>query len=151
MRSAVIRLALVCAVAACLLPMPSLAAPPEVHGGPCRYDVFPGAATFVAVAPLPPAAHGDAVPTPYPPLAVTYRFTPAAPIANEPLYRPDAVHTLTLVNSMPPGPRFVAKYGIAPGAVVPCELHIIRQGTCTPVVHVFPGIDRTDYFELTQQ
>lgn len=143
MRSAVIRLVLVCAVAACLLPQPALAAPAAMCGGPCRYDVFPGTATFITVAPLPPDALGETMPTPYPPLAVTYRFTPTAPIVNEPLYQPDVVHTLTLVNNMPPGPRFVAKYGIVPGAVVPCELHIIRQGTCTPVVHVFRGMMET--------
>jgi len=89
-------------------------------------------------------------PTPYPPLAVTFTFAPDTPIIGEPLYQPDRPQTLTLVNGMPPGPQFAARYGIAAGRVLPCELHIIRQGTCTPALYVFPGIDRTDYFELSQ-
>ena len=149
MLSAALRLAVLCALTACLLPCPAGAAPPELVGGPCRYDVFAGTATFVTVTAWQPGSPTEGIPTPYPPLAVTYRFTPDAPIVDEPLYRPDVAHALTLVNSMPPGPRFVAKYGIAPGKTVPCELHIIRQGTCTPAIHVFPGINRADTFELT--
>lgn len=151
MRSTALFLALVCTLAACLLPAVARAAPPGKVGGPCRYDVFAGTAAFVSVVPWQPASPSEGVPTPYPPLTVTYRFTPDAPVVGEPLYRPDVLNTLTLVNSMPPGPRFTAKYGIAPGKIVPCEMHIIRQGTCTPVIHVFPGIDRADYFELTNQ
>ena len=151
MFSTAIRFALVCALAACLVPTLGTAAESPLRGGPCRYDVFPGTATFVSVAPWQPASPTEGVPTPYPPITVTYRFTPDAPIVGEPLYTPGKLFALTLVNSMPPGPKFIAKYGIAPGKVVPCQTHIIRQGTCTPVVHVFPGIDRTDYFELTDR
>jgi len=149
MRSAILRLILICSLAACLPPLPARAATPGLVGGPCRYDVFPGAATFTEVAPRQPATPNETGDTPYPPLTVTYRFIPSAPVTGEPLYRPDILSTLTLANGLPPGPRFIAKYGIAPGAVVPCELHVIRQGTCTPVIHVFPGIDRADFFELT--
>jgi hypothetical protein len=149
MFSTPLRLVVLCALAACLLPAAAGAAAVGLRGGPCRYDVFPGAATIVSVVPWQPASPTEGIPTPYPPLTVTFRFTPEAPIVGEPLYAPDKLFTLTLVNSMPPGPKFTAKYSIAPGAVVPCQLHIIRQGTCTPVVHVFPGIDLTDYFELT--
>ena len=119
-------------------------------GGPCRYDNFPGKATIVSVAPWRPDAPGQGSPTPYPPLAVAFTFAPDAPIAGEPLYRPGIEHALTLVNGMPPGPRFAAKYGIAPGKAFACRLRLIRQGTCTPVLFAFPDIDQTDYFELTK-
>ena len=136
-------------VALACLPALAHAAGPERVGGPCRYESYPGTAAFMDVKAWQPESPTAGVPTPYPPLAVTFTFTPAQPIANEPLYRPGAVHTFTLVNSMPPGPRFTAKYGITAGAVVPCELRVIREGTCTPVVLEFPGIDRADYFELS--
>ncbi|MGE4536391.1 MAG: hypothetical protein AB7D37_04890 [Desulfovibrio sp.] len=131
-------------------PMDALAgvAAPRV-GGPCTYADFPGKAVIVAVTPRPldtPAT--SAIPTPYPAFDVTYTFTPDTPIAGEPLYTPGRTYTLTLVNGMAPGPRFLQKYGIAPGKVLPCRLRVIRQGTCTPVLFTFPGIDRTDYFEL---
>jgi len=148
MRSTLALLALACLFAAWLPPRPAPAAPPEMVGGPCRYDVFPGTANFVSITPWQPDDAGQDVPTPYPPLTVTYRFTPSAPIAGEPLYKPGQTQTFTLTNGMPPGPRYLAKHSIAAGQTVPCELHIIRHGTCTPTVHVFPGIDRADYFEL---
>lgn len=119
-------------------------------GGPCRYADFPGQAVITAVSPWQPDAPGQTAGTPYPPLRVTFTFTPVMPLEGEPLYRPGRAHTLTLVNGMPPGPRFVAKYGIAPGKVFPCLLRVIRQGTCTPVLFAFPAIDQTDYFELRQ-
>jgi hypothetical protein len=142
-------LAALLAVCFCLGPSLALAASPGRVGGPCRYDSFPGTATFLSVAPWQPGSPAAGVPTPYPPLAVTFQFVPQEPVTGEPLYKPDAVHTFTLVNSMPPGPRFAAKYGLKAGAAVPCQLRIIREGTCTPVLYEFPGIDRTDYFELT--
>ncbi|UJX40243.1 hypothetical protein K9F62_16280 [Desulfovibrio sp. JY] len=118
-------------------------------GGPCTYADFPGKAVIVAVTPRPldtPATR--AIPTPYPAFDVTYTFTPDTPIAGESLYTPGRTYTLTLINGMAPGSRFLQKYGIAPGKVFPCRLRVIRQGTCTPVLLTFPGIDRTDYFEL---
>jgi hypothetical protein len=142
---------ILCALTVWITPCPALAGSPVgLVGGPCRYDTFTGKATIVSIAPRQNRKAGEDPTTPYAPLTVIYTFTPDAPIANEPLYKPDVRHTLTLVNGMPPGPRFVAKYGLAPGQVVACELRIIRQGTCTPVIYDFPGIDRTDYFELTQ-
>lgn len=148
LRSSLLLLSAVITVFACL-PALARAAGPERVGGPCRYESYPGTATFVDVKPWQPESPTAGVPTPYPPLAVTFTFTPAQPITNEPLYKPGVVHTFTLINSMPPGPRFAAKYGITAGTAVPCQLRVIREGTCTPVVLEFPGIDRADYFELT--
>jgi hypothetical protein len=118
-------------------------------GGPCRYASFPGKATIVSVVPVPPGEAGNFPPTPYPPLVVTFTFAPDTPLDGAPLYKPGAPHTFTLANGMPPGPRYVEKYGLAPGNILPCELRSIRQGTCTPALHVFPGIDVADYFERT--
>jgi hypothetical protein len=143
--------AVLCALAVFLAPCPAAAGQqPTLVGGPCRYDTFAGKATIVSIEPGQTPKTGAEAAPPYTPLTVTYTFTPSAPITGEPLYKPDVAHTLTLVNGMQPGSRFVAKYGLSPGKIVPCELRIIRQGTCTPVLYVFPGIDLTDYFELTR-
>ncbi len=140
---------ILCALCVALLSLagPSGASAQQRVGGPCRYAVFPGKAVIASVAPGNTEA---GVATPYPPLAVSFVFTPESPITGEPLYRPGVPQQLTLVNSMPPGPRFAAKYGLAAGRELPCELHIIRQGTCTPTLYRFPGVDLTDYFELGQ-
>lgn len=122
---------------------------PMLLGGPCAYDAYPGKAVILAVSPEPRDADTTRGPaTPYPGYAVTYRFTPDAPITGQPLYRPGEVRTLTLVNDMAPGPRFLQKYAIAPGRTFPCQLRVIRQGTCTPALYAFPTIDLSDYFEL---
>ena len=51
------------------------------------------------------------------------------------------------MNSWYPGPRFLERYGIAAGKSFACTLNVISQGTCTPAVFDFQGIDRADYFE----
>lgn len=147
-------LSLLSVALAALAGLPALAAPADAAslervGGPCRYESYPGTATFMDVKAWQPESPTAGVPTPYAPLTVTFQFVPNQPITDVPLYRPGAVHTFTLINSMPPGPRFADKYGIKACATVPCELRVIREGTCTPVVFEFPGIDRADYFELT--
>ena len=120
-------------------------------GGPCAYAAYPGKAVILAASPEPRDAATTRGPaTPYPGYTVTYSFIPDAPITGEPLYRPGEVRTLTLVNGMAPGPRFLQKYAIAPGRTFACQLRVIRQGTCTPVLYTFPTIDLTDYFELKE-
>jgi len=54
------------------------------------------------------------------------------------------------MNSWYPGPRFLERYGIAAGKSFACTLNVISQGTCTPAVFDFQGIDRADYFETEQ-
>ncbi len=78
---------------------------------------------------------------------MAFTFASDAPIIGVPLHSPGATHFLTLLDGRAPGPRFTAKYGLAPGRILPCELRVIRQGACTPVVFTFPGIDLGDYFE----
>ncbi len=141
-------LAILCFLAACLVSHRAMAGTEAMVGGPCRYTSFPGKATIVSVEPVPPGDSGNFPPTPYPPLAVTFTFAPDAPIVSEPLCTPGSPLAFTLANGLPPGSRYVEKYGLAPGSILPCELRCIRHGTCTPALHVFPGIDSADYFEL---
>lgn len=106
-------------------------------GGPCAYADFPGKATITAITPLAGGNQG----LPYPGLTVTFTFTPDQPMAGEPLYVPDKVQHLTLAGGRAPGQRFVDTYKLRPGLSLPCQLRLIRQGTCTPVLFEFPGID----------
>jgi len=39
------------------------------------------------------------------------------------------------------------KYHIAEGSDVACQLNLITQGTCSPIVYTFTAIDTADYFE----
>lgn len=102
-------------------------------GGPCRYDMVAGTATVVAVTPQTAGNRLD----------VTFTFAPEKPITNEPLYVPGKVWHLTLIGGQEPGPRFVQKYNIRPDTTLPSRMRVIREGTCTPVVFDFPGIDLT--------
>ena len=107
-------------------------------GGPCAYVDYPGKATIVAVTAQQRA--GNDVPG----LEVTFTFVPDAPITDDRLYEPGRTYPLTLTGGQAPGPRFVAKHDLRPGRALPCRLRTIRQGTCTPVLFDFPGIDLTD-------
>jgi len=105
----------------------------QLVGGPCRYDDIAGQATIVAVTPQETGNRLD----------VTFTFRPNTPLVSEPLYEPAKVWHLTLVSGQAPGPRFVKRYGIRPGRVLPGRMRLIRKGTCTPVLFAFPGMDLT--------
>ena len=114
-------------------------------GGPCTYADHPGTATILAVTPAAPGK--DASAPPYPGMTVTYAFKAAGSLPPQGIHLAGKVPTLTLVNGWAPGRRFLEKYGIRPGAALPCVLRVITSGTCTPLLFAFPGIDLADYFE----
>jgi len=117
-------------------------------GGPCSYADFPGKIDVIAVEPSPRTGAG--VPAlPYLPYRVVFTFTPRKAI-NHALYKPAKTYELTLAGGEAPGPRFLKKYGVRPGAQFKTELHLITAGTCSPVVFTFHGIDVHDRFESKQ-
>lgn len=124
---------------------------PQRVGGPCQYIDIPGTARIISVQPLPPSA---AVPpgSAYQPYAVLFTFTPA-PSATSTVSSPEAQalagrsHSLTLSGGAPPGPQFLRKYAIRPGAAFACEAHIIRKGTCTPILFTLQGVNMFDRSE----
>ena len=123
------------------------ALPQTIVGGPCRYGEFPGKATITAITPRPDPQRS----LPYPGLDVTFTFTPDEPIAGDPLYVPGKTYPLTLAGGRAPGKRFVEKYGLHPGMTLPCQLRLIRQGTCTPVLFEFPGINLASDIDFSQK
>lgn len=114
-------------------------------GGPCAYSDYPGTATIISVGALPKddATQPDSTSRH---CRVQFTFSPTQPIAHR-LYAQDKVHELTLSGGTPPGPRYLKKYAIAPGATFAAELHLIDSGTCSPVAFTLTGIDLTDHFE----
>ncbi len=68
-----------------------------------------------------------------------------------PLYKPAKTYELTLAGGDAPGPKFLKKYGIRPGARFRTQLHLITAGTCAPIVFTFHGIDVHDRFESKQE
>lgn len=121
-----------------------------IVGGPCAYRDIPGSAHITSVettATSSEQAHLNGGPG-YAGLEVNFAFTPDAPITDANLKDWAArEHTLRLTNSWYPGPRYVAKYGLASGKSFPAVLKAITHGTCTPFLFAFPGIDQADYFE----
>ncbi|MFZ5427470.1 MAG: hypothetical protein ACOZEN_10870 [Thermodesulfobacteriota bacterium] len=115
-------------------------------GGSCSYADFPGKAAIISVTPIPqPEARLARLP--YQPHRVVFIFTASVPVPHG-LYKPGHAHELTLSGGAAPGPEFLKKYGIRPGASFPAELHLITSGTCSPVVFTFRGIDVFDHFEM---
>lgn len=115
-------------------------------GGPCTYADFPGKIDVITVEPIPRAGAG-APALPYQPFRVVFTFKPSGAVKH-PLYKPAKTYELPLAGGEAPGPAFLKKYGIRPGAQFKTELHLITAGTCSPVVFTFHGIDVHDRFEL---
>jgi hypothetical protein len=119
-------------------------------GARCTYVEHPGTCTIVSIEKTQDSiaqASLDGGPG-YEGLTVT--FTYAGATANDDgLVRQalEGKHELRLMNSWYPGPRFLERYGIATGKSFACTLNVISQGTCTPTVFDFQGVDRADYFE----
>ena len=131
-----------------MLPGPACGQATRV-GGPCAYSDYPGTAMIVSVEPVPPSANTSAD-SPYQPYRVRFTFAPAEPVPHR-LYARGKVHELTLSGGTSPGPRFLEKYAITPGAAFAAKLHLIDSGTCSPVAFTFTGIDVSDHFELKKR
>ncbi len=139
-----------CLLAAFLAVSPGQAPAREaLVGGPCAYDTFPGTATVISVEAIPRSRNlQDRLP--YQPFRVLFTFEPSKPVSH-PLYRPGQAHELTLSGGTPPGPAFLKKYGIRPGAAFRAQLHLITSGTCTPATFTLRGVDVFDQFEFKQR
>jgi hypothetical protein len=119
-------------------------------GGKCAYVEHPGSCTIEGAVKTPDSiaqALLNGGPG-YEGLTVTFTYASAA-AGDDGLVRQalEGKHELRLMNSWYPGPRFLERYGIAAGKSFACSLNVISQGTCTPTVFDFQGIDRADYFE----
>lgn len=122
----------------------------ERVGGACRYVDHPGMCTIDGVertADSIAQASVNGGPG-YEGLCVTFSYA-GVDVGDDPLARRalSERHELRLTNSWYPGPRFLARYGIAAGKSFACTLSVIAKGTCTPLTFEFLGVDRADYFE----
>ncbi len=119
-------------------------------GGGCAYESFPGTCTITAVSKTPVSISQQTIaggPV-YAGFDVKFKYAGEAPNDNALVRQAlGRQHDLRLANSWYPGPRFLAKYAIAPGKAFGCALKVIRTGSCTPTVFQFSAIDQTDYFE----
>lgn len=133
-------------LATLLLSFPAtLNAQAQRMGGPCSYADFPGKISIIAVEPIP-QKQAAKPPLPYQPHRVVFTFSPKGAVDHG-LYVRGKTYELTLAGGEAPGPKFLRKYGIRPGAQFRTELHLITSGTCSPVVFTFHGIDVHDRFE----
>ena len=119
---------------------------PRMVGGPCQYKSYPGRAEIISIRKVEPGPVQGA--PPYDPFEVKFSFRCDGKIEEPHAQVEGKEHLLTLKNSFYPGARFLQKYGIQVGRVFDCNLMVIQQGTCTPVIFDFPAIDLGDYFEL---
>lgn len=105
----------------------------RVVGGPCSYESYPGKAEVVSVRKgddgydVKFTFHSENTPR------ETYARVEGKP------------HCLLLTNGSRPKLRFLKKYGIESGKMLPCNLEVIVKGTCTPVLFKFPTVDLIDY------
>ena len=119
---------------------------PRMVGGPCQYKSYPGRAEIISIRMVEPGPVQGA--PPYDPFEVKFSFRSDGKIEESHAQVEGKEHLLTLTNSFYPGTRFLQKYGITVGQVFDCNLMVIQQGTCTPIIFDFPAMDLGDYFEL---
>ena len=124
-------------------------APAQPGSGPRKYVDYPGTATIVAVDKAPdddPQGRGAAVAG----YVVRYAFKPKATVKEELGRAWLARHPqqeFLLSSGWRPGPEYLKKYGIEKGKAMPATMHVIVQGTSTPVLIDLDGVDATDFFE----
>lgn len=122
-------------------------------GGACSYREVPGTTTIVTVAKTPASvqqARTTGGPG-YEGVEVSFKFKPSRPITDKAVRNfNQSTHTLRLTNSWYPGRRYIDKYHLSLGRIMPATLKIRTSGACTPMFFSFPEIDLADYFERAQ-
>lgn len=133
--------------AATLLGWTAAAAQPG--SGPRKYVDYPGTATIESIERAPdddPQGRGQAAAG----YVVRFSFKPKMPVKEE-LGRTWLARNprpeFLLASGWRPGPEYLAKYGIERGKAMPATMHVIVQGTSTPVIVDLDGVDAADYFE----
>lgn len=135
-----------------LVPSPAVVAA-QPGAGPRKYVDHPGTATIVSVEKAPdddPRGHGAAEAG----YVVRFTFKPKMPVKEELGRTWLARHPqqeFLLSSGWRPGPRFLEKYGIGKGKAMPATMHVIVQGTSTPVLFDLDGVDPTDFFEAAPE
>jgi hypothetical protein len=56
-------------------------------------------------------------------------------------------YLLNLSNSWYPGQKYLEKYKIKEGSQFNCQIKVITNGTCSPIIFDFENINTNDYFE----
>jgi hypothetical protein len=129
---------------------------PVPIGGPCSRDKYTGTCKIISVAKTEASKEQvNEVGGPgYEGYEVKYKFIPneTIDIAGSSLEQAmrqmmNGGQLLQLYSSWYPGSKFIEKYGIKKDAIFECEMSVITQGTCSPVVFEFNKIDLGDYFE----
>ncbi len=115
-------------------------------GGPCSYLVTNGIGTIQSITEDTSGAN-----LPYTAQKVLFTFATHANIPTLAGNIQNEKHLFTLTNGMLPGPQFLTRYNIQPGATFPVQLKTITHGTCTPVILEFSTINQSDYFEFSSQ
>ena len=115
----------------------------RVVGGPCNYKSYAGTAEVIRIEKTyAKNQDGKKSADGY---DVHFVFHPETALKEKYARIEGSLHTLLLTNGSRPRMGFLKKYGIRTGKTLPCELMVIVEGTCTPMLFKFPTVDLTDY------
>lgn len=119
-------------------------------GGSCTYVSHPGTCSIVSVERTASSIRqkGVAGGPGYEGYDVKFTYAGEAPRSDPKVVELlGRTHSLRLLNSWYPGPRYLEKYGITRRKALACSLNVRQSGSCTPTTFSFPAVDLTDYFE----
>ena len=124
-----------------ILPLSACRTSGNKVGGPCTYTDIPGTAVIQALeVPLPSEAGC------YDPVRVVFDFIPGPGAGDKMgLLGELTAQRLTVGGGMNPSRIWADLKGLRPGKNIPCVRKEIDQGTCTPVVYTFPGLNMDDW------
>lgn len=123
---------------------------PPIFGGSCKFHTYPGTCEIISVSKTAEsirASNGLG----YDGFEILYKFTPTtwSNFLSKILFNKFwTEYNLVLGDSISPGPKFLDKYKIKPGAKFDCQSKVRYMGTCTPQYIEFKSIDNFDYFEI---
>jgi len=109
-------------------------------GGKCVYKVYKGTAVITEVSVSDHEGNkGQRF------CRVKFVFTSSEPIKEPFAQVEDREFDLVSSDFSSLSESFLHKYRIKQGSIVNCDLHVITQGTCTPVLFEFPELNRDEY------
>ncbi len=105
----------------------------EFRTGPCKYDTYKGRARIVSISKLKEKQYSGRY-------EVRFTFEPEQEIKQKFAWKKGEEFLFRPNHSFPKG-DLLEKYGITVGKEIDCDLLVIVEGTCTPVLFEYPSID----------
>jgi hypothetical protein len=121
----------------------------DIIGGPCTYNQLDGLCKIISIAKTKESKDQINVSggPGYEGFEINFKFNFDKKIDSNYSKYLNKEYLLKLDNSWYPGQKYLEKYKIKQGSSFNCQIKVITNGTCSPVIFDFKDINTNDYFE----